>query len=123
METNTAKRLEQAIATLNGLVELAEECGLPESAQFLAMAKLHLQIDLNEVTDAEFRALCAVLEGKAASRATVRRRGPRSGATAAMASCARCAAPGNVRRTRPGGAAAAGAPGSDQPVTRTAHWR
>jgi hypothetical protein len=65
METNTAKRLEQAIATLNGLVELAEECGLPESAQFLAMAKLHLQIDLNEVTDVEFRALCAVLEGKA----------------------------------------------------------
>ena len=29
------------------------------------MAKLHLQIDLNEVTDAEFRALCDALEGKA----------------------------------------------------------
>jgi hypothetical protein len=65
METNMAERLEQAVATLNELVELAEGCGLRESAQFLAMAKLHLLIDLNEITDTEFRALCAVLEGKA----------------------------------------------------------
>jgi len=65
METNKAERLEQAVATLGELIELAEGCGLRESAQFLAMAKLHLQIDLNEVTDTEFRALCALLEGKA----------------------------------------------------------
>ncbi len=65
METNKAERLEQAVATLGELIELAEGCGLRESAQFLAMAKLHLQIDLNEVTDIEFRALCALLEGKA----------------------------------------------------------
>jgi hypothetical protein len=74
MDTNTAERLEQAIATLNELIELAEGCGLRESAQFLAMAKLHLQIDLNEVTDSEFRTLCAVLEGEA--------RKPRDGASA-----------------------------------------
>jgi len=60
-----AERLERAVATLNELVELAEGFGLRESAQFLAMAKLHLLIDLNEITDAEFRALCAVLEGRA----------------------------------------------------------
>jgi len=65
METNKAERLEQAVATLGELIALAEGCGLRESAQFLAMAKLHLQIDLNEVTDTEFRALCALLEGKA----------------------------------------------------------
>ena len=65
METNKAERLEKAVATLGELIELAEGCGLRESAQFLAMAKLHLQIDLNEVTDIEFRALCALLEGKA----------------------------------------------------------
>jgi hypothetical protein len=65
METSRDERLEQAIATLNELIELTEGCGLRESAQFLAMARLHLLIDLNEVTDAEFRALCTLLEGKA----------------------------------------------------------
>ena len=65
MEANMAERLEQAVTTLGELVELAESCGLRESAQFLAMAKLHLLIDLNEITDTEFRTLCAVLEGKA----------------------------------------------------------
>ena len=48
METNKAERLEHAVATLGELIELAEGCGLRESAQFLAMAKLHLQIDLND---------------------------------------------------------------------------
>jgi hypothetical protein len=64
METNMAERLEQAVAKLNELIELTSGFGLRDSAQFLAMAKLHLLIDLNEVTDAEFRALCATLEGK-----------------------------------------------------------
>src|ERR1700754_2042571 len=64
MEANMAERLERAVATLNELIELAGSLGLRESAQFLAMAKLHLQIDLNGITDDEFRALCAALEGK-----------------------------------------------------------
>ena len=74
METNKAERLEQAVATLDELIELAEGCGLRESAQFLAMAKLHLQIDLNEVTDIEFRALCdaARRQGGQAARSRAR---------------------------------------------------
>ena len=64
METNKVERLVEAVAKLNELIELTSGFGLRESAQFLAMAKLHLLIDLNEVTDAEFRALCAALEGK-----------------------------------------------------------
>jgi hypothetical protein len=76
METNMAERLEEAVATLNELIELTGKCGLRESAQFLAMAKLHLLIDLNEVTDAEFRALCAALEGKTRNGAAARKRAP-----------------------------------------------
>ena len=74
------------------------------------MAKLHLLIDLNEVTDAEFRALCAALEGKtkqAADAARVRApigRNRRDGEARTMR------APGSARRTRPRRAAAAGAP-------------
>jgi hypothetical protein len=64
METNMVERLEEAVTKLNDLIELTSGFGLRDSAQFLAMAKLHLLIDLNEVTDAEFRALCAALEGK-----------------------------------------------------------
>ena len=69
METNTAERLEQAVAALNDLITLTRGCGLRDSAQFLAMAKLHLLMDLNGVSDVEFRALCDALEGKAKSGA------------------------------------------------------
>ena len=65
METNMDERLEQAVATLNDLIALARGCGLDESAQFLAMAKLQLQMDLNNVSDKEFRALCAFVESEA----------------------------------------------------------
>lgn len=77
METNMVERLEEAVAKLNELIDLTSGFGLRESAQFLAMAKLHLLIDVNEVTDAEFRALCAALEGKARKPAdAVRVRAP-----------------------------------------------
>jgi hypothetical protein len=74
MGTNTDVRLEQAVATLNGLMELACELGFAESALFLAMAKLHLQIDLNGVTDHEFRALCDLVDGKGRKPVTARAR-------------------------------------------------
>ena len=77
------------------------------------MAKLHLLIDLNEVTDAEFRALCDALEGKA-GQAGDAARARRCAQPPRRRICARCAAPGNARRTRPRGAAAAGAPGNDR---------
>jgi hypothetical protein len=76
METNTAERLEQAVATLNDLIALTRSCELHDSAQFLAMAKLNLLMDLNGITEMEFRALCKALEGEtseaAARRASAR---------------------------------------------------
>lgn len=62
METSMAERLERAAATLNDLIALAREAGLHETAQFLAMAKLNLLIELNGITEEEFRALCVALE-------------------------------------------------------------
>jgi hypothetical protein len=64
METNMAERLEGAAATLNDLIALAREAGLNETAQFLAMAKLNLLIEINGITEEEFRALCVALEGE-----------------------------------------------------------
>jgi hypothetical protein len=64
METNKAESLDDAVAALNHLIELTRGCGLPESAHFLAMAKTQLLIELNGVSDIEFRALCTWLEGK-----------------------------------------------------------
>jgi len=79
METNTAERLEQAVATLNALIDLTYRSGLTDTAEFLAMAKLHLQIDLNGISDQEFRALCDHLEGKTGSGGHL---APNRGATA-----------------------------------------
>jgi hypothetical protein len=59
---NTDGPLERAIATLTGLAELAKAHGLGNSALFLDMAKLQLQLDLHGITDAEFGALCEALE-------------------------------------------------------------
>ena len=113
METSMAERLEQAVATLNELIELARRCGLRESAQFLAMAKLQLQIELNGVTDSEFRALCDALEGKAGkprrSRARPAAAQPPRRRTARHAP--RLAVSAGCARRR---AAAAGAPGNDR---------
>jgi len=64
METNVDEQLEDAVATLNGLIVMVQKLGLCESAQFLAMAKLHLRLDLNGVSDREFRALCDSFEEK-----------------------------------------------------------
>jgi hypothetical protein len=68
--------LEEAVATLNRLIEAVRELGLRDSEQFLAMARLHLLMDLNEVSDREFRMLCDVLEGKA--KMPARSRGARA---------------------------------------------
>jgi hypothetical protein len=76
METSMDERLERAVATLTDLIELTSNSGLRDSAQFLAMAKLHLLIELNEVTDAEFRALCDALEGQTGLRQEGARRAP-----------------------------------------------
>jgi hypothetical protein len=57
--------LEQAIATLNRLIELAKAHGLGNAALFLDMAKLQLQLDLHGITDGEFAALCDALENGA----------------------------------------------------------
>jgi hypothetical protein len=65
METSKAERLERAVATLNDLIALTRDCDLHETAQFIAMAKLNLLMELNGVTEEEFHALCAKLEAGA----------------------------------------------------------
>ena len=50
-----------------------------DTAQFIAMAKLHLLMDINGVSDTEFRALCDHLEGKVDKRGRV---APSRGTTA-----------------------------------------
>jgi hypothetical protein len=62
MKTSTDERLERAIAALDGLVELVQECGLSQSALFLDMARLQLRLELNGITDDEFSAFCDALE-------------------------------------------------------------
>jgi len=83
MEANTDKRLEQAVAALNGLIDLMEAKGLGASVHFLEMAKMQVQLDLNGVADEEFIALCEAVQkgtlnpasGKAASYPRPRREG------------------------------------------------
>jgi hypothetical protein len=64
MEASTDERLEHAVATLNDLIAFTRGCGLRDSAQFLAMAKLNLLMDLNGITEQEFHALCVSLESE-----------------------------------------------------------
>jgi hypothetical protein len=64
MDTNTDRRLEQAVATLTDLIEVARLGGLTESAEFLAMAKMQLVLELNEISDADFRYFCDVVAGR-----------------------------------------------------------
>jgi hypothetical protein len=68
MEMSRAERLEQAVTTLSDLVALTRSLGLSDSAQFLAMARLNLLIDLNGITEPEFRSFCVALEGEAAGQ-------------------------------------------------------
>ena len=74
METNKAERLEGVAATLNDLIALTCEAGLNDTAQFLAMAKLNLLIEINGITEGEFRAFCAALEGKSSANGKRRAR-------------------------------------------------
>ena len=68
METNKAERLEQAVAALDDLIALTRRFALHDSAQFLAMARLNLLIDVNGITDREFRSFCVALEHEAERR-------------------------------------------------------
>ena len=74
MDTSKAEPLDAAAATLNHLIQLMQDCGLRDTAQFLAMAKTQFLIELNGISDGEFRALCNWLEA---------RQPPRRDATAA----------------------------------------
>ena len=62
METNKDERLEQAVTTLDTLIDRIGACGLGQSVLFLEMAKLQLKLELNGVTDEEFGAFCHALE-------------------------------------------------------------
>jgi hypothetical protein len=64
METSKAGLLEDAVASLDRVIALAHQQGYQGSVQFLQMARTQLLIDIHEVTDAEFRALCDWLDGK-----------------------------------------------------------
>ena len=66
METSKAEPLDAAAATLSDLIQLMQDCGLRDTAQFLAMAKTQFLIELNGISDSEFRALCDWLEGRQA---------------------------------------------------------
>jgi hypothetical protein len=66
METSKAEPLDAAAATLSDLIQLMQDCGLRDTAHFLAMAKTQLLIELNGISDSEFRALCDWLEGRQA---------------------------------------------------------
>jgi len=61
-EAQTDARLEQAIATLDELIEVARGGGLGRSELFLDMAKVQLKLDLHGITDEEFAAFCDALE-------------------------------------------------------------
>ena len=62
MGANTDERLEQAVATLDNLIDRIGACGLAQSVLFLQMAKLQLKLDWNGITDAEFGAFCDAIE-------------------------------------------------------------
>ena len=103
METNKAEPLDGAVAELDRLIVLTHNCGLTGSAQFLAMAKAQLLIEL-ERSRTRNSALCATCSTASSRRNTATRPLRAPGATAG---CARCAAPGSVRRMRPPDVAAA----------------
>jgi hypothetical protein len=70
MDTSRDERLERAIGSIDELIALARETG-SQSAMFLEMAKLQLQLEYNEITDDEFGAFCDALEdGDFAPRGT-----------------------------------------------------
>lgn len=74
METNMDERLEQALATLDDLIELVRAGGLTQSELFLDMAKLQLRLDLNGVTNEEFSAFCEAVDRKTGTGARAKRK-------------------------------------------------
>ena len=64
MQTSKAKPLDGAVEALDGLIRLMHDRGLAETAQFLMIAKTQWLIESNDISDAEFRALCDWLDGK-----------------------------------------------------------
>jgi hypothetical protein len=64
METSKAGLLEDAVANVDRLIEIARNHGFEDSVQFLAMARTQLLIDIHGITDMEFRAFCDWLDGK-----------------------------------------------------------
>lgn len=76
METNMAERLEQAVVALDDLIALTRDLELADSVQFLAMARLNLLIDLNGITERDFRSFCAALEDEAAGKRRTSQRRP-----------------------------------------------
>ena len=81
METSRDEQLSNALATLNDLIALMRGFDLDETAQFLAMAKLNLLMDLNGISDEELLALCEALESGDVGKKP-RRRAGRKRATA-----------------------------------------
>ncbi len=103
MQPNTDEPLEQAIATLNQLMALVHNAGFTDSAHLIAMAKMQMQLDLNGVTDREFRALCDAAEGRTFAKPIARARPghPRIRREAEMTTTRRswiCASDGSTRR-------------------------
>lgn len=91
MGTSKAGSPEDTVATLSRLIGQLQDLGFTESALFLAMAKTQLLIELNGVTDAEFRALCDWLDGKhPGTRPGEGGRGRRDGTLRAMRRAWQC---------------------------------
>lgn len=62
MQQSMDEPLEKAITLLDGLIALTKAHGLKDSALFLDMARLQLQLDLHGITDEEFGEFCDALE-------------------------------------------------------------
>lgn len=68
MQASTAERRDEAAEAFDCLIRLMQERGLAETAQFVAIAKTQYLIESNDVSDAEFRALCDYLDGNQSPR-------------------------------------------------------
>jgi hypothetical protein len=62
MEPSKDEELRRAVSTLAGFIDLTESCGLDDTARFLAMARMSLLMELNNITEHELRALSDALE-------------------------------------------------------------
>lgn len=103
MQPNTDESLELVIAELDQLMARVHNAGYADSAHLLAVAKLQLKLDLNGVTDHEFRAVCDAAEGKAHRKPVARARAgqPRPRRDADMTTTRRafiCASGSSARR-------------------------